>query len=218
MLQLTNASLTLGDRNWIFDITLQTHGVHALLGRSGSGKSTLLNLVGGFLQPDKGDIKWNGQSVLPLQPAERPVTTLFQQNNLFNHLSVQKNIALGISPKLQLSADDHERIDAVISDVGLAGYANKRPGQLSGGEQQRVALARCMVRKMPILLLDEPFSALDATTRKEMIDLLCQLITDHKPCVIMITHDADDAQALEATVLDMQHNQVVIRSDQVANN
>lgn len=217
MLSLNNTSVSLGERHWVFDITLQTHGVYALLGRSGSGKSTLLNLVGGFVQPDNGDIQWNGQSLLSLQPAQRPVTTLFQQHNLFNHLTVWKNIALGISPKLSLTPADHDRIDTMLSAVGLAGYAKKRPGQLSGGEQQRVALARCMVRQTPVLLLDEPFSALDATTRKEMIDLLRKLIKTYTPCVIMITHDEDDAQALDATVLDMQRDRVVLRASQLAN-
>ncbi len=213
MLTLDNTSLSLADRSWVFNLTLQTHGVYALLGRSGSGKSTLLNLIGGFLQPDSGDIQWQGQSLLSLQPAQRPVTTLFQQHNLFNHLTVWKNIALGISPKLKLTPTDHERIAKVLGDVGLTGYANKKPGQLSGGEQQRVALARCMVRQRPLLLLDEPFSALDATTRKEMTNLLRQLIDTYSPCVILITHDADDAQALNADILDMQHGRVAMRSE-----
>lgn len=211
MLHLDNTSLALGDRHWTFNITLQTHGVYALLGRSGSGKSTLLNLVGGFAQPDSGDIQWQEQSLLPLQPAQRPVTTLFQHNNLFDHLSVWKNIALGISASLKLSESQHAQIESVLASVGLAGFGQKKPGQLSGGEQQRVALARCMLRHQPMLLLDEPFSALDATTRKEMIALLRQVIDSYKPCVIMITHDEEDASALDASVLDMQDNGVSLR-------
>ncbi|MFK8083017.1 MAG: ATP-binding cassette domain-containing protein [Granulosicoccus sp.] len=213
MLSLDNASLSLADRHWQFSFSLQTHGAYALLGRSGSGKSTLLNLIGGFIQPDSGDILWNGQSLVPLQPAQRPITTLFQQHNLFNHLSVWKNIALGIAPNLSLSASDRQRISSVLNDVGLAKYDNKKPPQLSGGEQQRVALARCLLRQKPVLLLDEPFSALDATTRSEMIQLLKELIGKYKPCVIMITHDQQDATALNASILDMQTNKVVLRDD-----
>jgi len=96
MLRLDNTCLSLGQRRWTFDLSLDTHGVYALVGRSGSGKSTLLNLIGGFLQPDTGDIKWKDKTLLMLQPDQRPVTTLFQQHNLFDHLSVWKNAqALG---------------------------------------------------------------------------------------------------------------------------
>lgn len=208
MLKLDNASLSLGNRYWNFDITLQTHSTYALLGRSGSGKSTLLNLIGGFTRPDSGDIHWQQQSLLTLEPAQRPVTTLFQNNNLFNHLNVWKNIALGISPTLKVSTAQREQIRTVLDDVGLADFDKKTPDQLSGGEQQRVALARCMLRRKPLLLLDEPFSALDKTTRTEMISLLAALIKNHKPCVIMITHDPSDADALGAQLLHMQQDKV----------
>jgi len=213
MLTLDNVELRLADRYWRFSITLQTHGVYALLGRSGSGKSTMLNLIGGFTQADKGDIRWNGDSLLHLQPAQRPVTTLFQQHNLFNHLPVWKNIALGIAPNLKLSDAARKQISVVLHDVGLANHENKRPTELSGGEQQRVALARCLLRRKPVLLLDEPFSALDTTTRKEMILLLRELIVEYEPCVIMITHDQDDARALGASILDMQSDRVRLREE-----
>lgn len=209
MLTLDNASLSLGDRQWNFNITLETHGIYALLGRSGSGKSTLLNLVGGFMQPDQGDIQWQHESLLKMEPAQRPVTTLFQHDNLFNHLSVWKNIALGIAPTLKVTASQREQIQQVLVDVGLAGFDSKTPDQLSGGEQQRVALARCLLRRKPLLLLDEPFSALDATTRAEMTSLLAELVKAYQPCVIMITHDPADAKALNAQRLHMQHDKVV---------
>lgn len=213
MLLLDNVSLSLADRHWNFTINLETHGVYALLGRSGSGKSTFLNLIGGFTQPDSGDIHWREQSLLELQPAHRPVTTLFQQHNLFNHLTVWKNIALGIAPDLKLSKTAKQQISSVLIDVGLANYDNKKPTELSGGEQQRVALARCLLRRKPVLLLDEPFSALDTTTRKEMITLLHDLIAEYRPCVVMITHDQDDAIALKASILDMQSDTVVLRDN-----
>jgi len=211
MLQLDNTCLSLGQRRWTFDVSLDTHGVYALVGRSGSGKSTLLNLIGGFLQPDTGDIKWKDESLLMLQPDQRPVTTLFQQHNLFDHLSVWKNVAIGISPSLSIDTLQKEHIASVLDDVGLAGHEHKMPGQLSGGEQQRVALARCMLRRKPLLLLDEPFSALDATTRHEMISLLKRLIERLEPCVLMITHDENDAQALGASLLDMHRDRVAFR-------
>jgi len=210
MLKIDQVALTLGERQWLLDIELDTHGVYALMGRSGSGKSTLLNLVAGFISPDTGNVSWSGQSLLPLEPALRPVTTLFQSHNLFSHLSVLQNIALGITAKLKLDNSTRSKISDVLSDVGLTGFDNKLPGQLSGGEQQRVALARCLLRRKPILLLDEPFSALDASTRQEMVDLLHTLIEDFSPCVVMVTHDRDDVAAMHAKELSLQDGRVTL--------
>jgi len=212
VLSLHNVRLSYDDRHWDFTITLHTHGIYALMGRSGSGKSTFLNLIGGFVLPESGAIQWNEQSLLPLQPAQRPITTLFQRHNLFGHLPVWKNIALGIAPDLKLPKSTRQQISQVLRSVGLANFDNKKPAQLSGGEQQRVALARCLLRRKPVLLLDEPFSALDSTTRTEMITLLKELITQYKPCVIMITHDQSDADAMGASILDMKNDNVSLRN------
>lgn len=209
MLTLDNLQITLGEKQWHFDIRLDTKGVYTLLGRSGSGKSTLMNLIGGFSSPQSGDIRWNHDSIVHLPPSVRPITTLFQQHNLFDHLTVWQNIGLGIAPNLRLSEDQRSSIRHVLTNVGLAGFDNKRPDSLSGGEKQRVALARCLLRKQPVLLLDEPFSALDGTTRSSMIDLLRDLIEDFKPCVIMITHDVQDATALDAAILTMADGTVL---------
>jgi thiamine transport system ATP-binding protein len=209
MLTLKNVDVQLAERHWCFDIELDTHGIYALLGRSGSGKSTLLNIIAGFLKARSGIVKWHEQNLIDLEPAKRPVTTLFQDHNLFSHLNVQQNIGLGISPNLKLSATQTQSLQAVLENVGLAGYEKKLPGSLSGGEQQRVALARCLLRRQPILLLDEPFSALDATTRQEMITLLQRVIEGYKPCVIMVTHDEDDARALTASIIKMESDRIV---------
>ncbi|ASJ76485.1 ATP-binding cassette domain-containing protein [Granulosicoccus antarcticus] len=208
MLQLDHTGIAFAEREWEFDLTLATHGVHALLGRSGSGKSTLLNLIAGFMRPDSGDIRWQGQSLLPMQPSLRPVTSLFQQQNLFSHLTVRQNTGLGIDPGLKLSAAQIQSIQSVLIDVGLEGMEHKLPGMLSGGEQQRVALARCLLRRRPLLLLDEPFSALDATTRQEMITLTRTVIAQYKPCVIMVTHDEEDAVAMQASILRIQDGRI----------
>lgn len=209
MLTLDQVAVSLGDRHWQFDIELDTHGVYALLGRSGSGKSTLLNIIGGFLSASDGHILWHKQRIQELQPAQRPITTLFQHNNLFNHLSVRQNIGLGVNSGLKLSRQQWADISLVLEKVGLAGFESKHPAQLSGGEQQRVALARCLLRKRQILLLDEPFSALDATTRSDMITLLKTLIEDHQPCVLMITHDINDAHSLDAQTLQIANGAVL---------
>jgi thiamine transport system ATP-binding protein len=208
MLTLKDVDVRLAERHWCFDIDLNTHGIYALLGRSGSGKSTLLNVIAGFLKASSGAIAWQEQPLNNLEPAQRPVTTLFQDHNLFSHLTVLQNIGLGISPNLKLLPEQTDNLRAVLGKVGLTGYEKKLPGSLSGGEQQRVALARCLLRRQPILLLDEPFSALDATTRQEMITLLQEVIDSYKPCVLMVTHDEADADALSASILRMKSDRI----------
>lgn len=209
MLTLKDVDVQLAERQWRFDIELDTQGVYALLGRSGSGKSTLLNVIAGFLKARSGTVKWQEQNLTDLEPAQRPVTTLFQDHNLFSHLTVLQNIGLGISQNLKLNSTQTQNLYAVLDNVGLTGYENKLPGSLSGGEQQRVALARCLLRRQPILLLDEPFSALDATTRQEMIALLQRVIDNYKPCVIMVTHDEQDANAMNAVILKIESDRIV---------
>lgn len=199
MLKLDALSVKLGDHHFRYDLEASSERVSAILGKSGSGKSTLLNVVAGFLPAASGSLSWNDKSLLNLAANERPVTTLFQQHNLFTHLSVAQNIGLGIDANLRLSKQDLQNIDHVLQEVDLTGYAKKSADNLSGGEQQRVALARCLLRKQPILLLDEPFSALDESTRHEMIALTDRVIRDHKLCVVLVTHNADDADKLGAT-------------------
>jgi len=202
-LVLDGVRLRLGERQWCFDITLPGDGVHALLGRSGSGKSTLLNLVGGYLEPDVGRIEWDGHSLIDRAPAERPVTTLFQHDNLFAHLSVADNVGLGLEPSLRLSAAQRAQVSESLDEVQLGGYEQRNPASLSGGERQRVALARCLLRNRPVLLMDEPFGALDPDTRAVMISLTRRLIDRQRPCVIMVTHDEDDAHAIGARILEL---------------
>ena len=210
-LDIDAARIVLGAREWLFDLHLEPHSVHALVGRSGSGKSTLLNLVAGFLEPESGALTWHGESLLGLPPARRPVTTLFQHDNLFEHLSVADNVGLGLDPGLRLDADRRRRIEDVLADVGLDGFGKRRPTKLSGGERQRVGLARCLLRERPILLLDEPFGALDAGTRADMLALTRTVVGRHRPCVLMVTHDPDDAPAIGAGVIELVDGRLVRR-------
>jgi len=209
VLQLNHACLTLGQSTFDFSLQIDTHSLHAIHGRSGSGKSTLLNLIAGFVLPTSGEIRWQGESLQNISAENRPVTTLFQQNNLFSHLTVLQNVGLGRHPGLQLTDEDHDDIEQVLDRVGLTGQANKRPSAMSGGEQQRVALARSLLRNRPILLLDEPFSALDASTRQEMISLTKDVIAQNNPCVLMVTHNTDDAVAMDAKVLTVEDGRLV---------
>ncbi len=205
MLHIDQLKLSLGNKHWNFNAALERESSYVLFGESGSGKSTLLNLVAGFLEPESGNIRWHADSLLNIPPDKRPVTSLFQQHNLFNHLTVAQNIGLGISPSLSLTEQHHADISSVLRAAGLAGYENTKPPRLSGGEQQRVGLARCLLRHKPVLLLDEPFSALDAGTRATMTDLLKDVITEIKPCVLMVSHDPNDVVALNAHSLHLEN-------------
>ncbi len=197
-LELENVSITLGTQTFSFSLSARASEVHAILGKSGSGKSTLLNLIGGFLTPSHGRMTWHNENLIPLPPEDRPITTLFQAHNLFDHLTVRQNVALGISPKLKLKSQDWDAVNQVLDDVGLPNRGDALPIKLSGGEQQRVGLARCLLRKRPVLLLDEPFGALDETTRGEMLSLTKDVISSRNLCVLLVTHNPDDADFLNA--------------------
>src|SRR5690606_18181297 len=143
-----------------FDLEVSRGEVLCVIGPSGAGKSTLLYLVAGFLAPVSGRIVIDGADVTALPPESRPVTTVFQEHNLFPHLTVFDNVALGVSPALNLDATARRRVGEALERVHLAGLDHRRPGELSGGQRQRVTLARALVRQRPVLLLDEPFTAL----------------------------------------------------------
>jgi len=212
MLTLNNLTVHLGKNRYCFNLQTGTEQVCAILGKSGSGKSTLLNLIAGFLVAESGKLQWQKENLVGLPANQRPITTLFQQNNLFTHLNVAKNIGLGINPDLKLTNQDKDNIDQVLDEVGLAGYATHSATKLSGGEQQRVALARCLLRKQPILLLDEPFSALDEHTRHDMLELTRNVIHKHKLCVVLVTHNKDDARLLDAQQYQLTDGQLHLQS------
>ncbi len=177
-----------------FDLALESGEFMAVIGPSGAGKSTLLSLIGGFQSPLSGRVLADGRDITDLEPARRPVTTLFQDHNLFAHLNVFKNVGLGLDPALRLSPAASEEVRAALASVGLSGFEQRLPGQLSGGERQRVALARCLVRHRPILLLDEPFAALGPALRQEMMDLVMALQRGLALTILMVTHDPTDAR------------------------
>ncbi|KKJ77333.1 thiamine ABC transporter ATP-binding protein [Kiloniella litopenaei] len=184
-----------------FDLSVAPNELVAILGPSGVGKSTLLSLIAGFENPVSGSIKFNGKELNRLSPSERPITSLFQEHNLFAHLSAEENIGLGIHPGLRLTSQDKEQITQALDDVGLKGLGKRHPAELSGGQRQRVALARCLVRRRPILLLDEPFSALDQDLRKEMLRLVKNLHHNHGLLTLMVTHLKEDADAIADRVV-----------------
>ncbi|MCE6952175.1 ATP-binding cassette domain-containing protein [Cereibacter sphaeroides] len=174
----------------------------AVIGPSGGGKSTLLMTIAGFIAPAEGRVLWRGEDLTPLPPGRRPVSVLFQDQNLFPHLSLRQNLGLGISPALRLGREDRARIDEALERVGLGGLGTALPGRLSGGQQGRAALARALLRARPILLLDEPFAALGPALKAEMLALVEEIATDTGALVLMVTHDPADARSFaDRTVL-----------------
>jgi len=192
--------LTLTDVTWLyqhlpmrFTLSVRQGEMIAVLGPSGAGKSTLLNLVAGFLQPANGRITIEGQDHTHTPPAERPVSMLFQENNLFTHLTVRQNIGLGMHPGLRLNAGQPQKLSDIAAQMGIGDLLARLPGELSGGQRQRVALARCLVREQPILLLDEPFSALDPALRQEMLLLVKEVCERQGLTMLMVSHSVEDA-------------------------
>ncbi|MBS9778277.1 MAG: thiamine ABC transporter ATP-binding protein [Gammaproteobacteria bacterium] len=175
-----------------FDMRVERAEKVALIGPSGVGKSTLLSLISGFAIPESGDVWLNGDNHTTTIPHLRPVSILFQDNNLFHHLSVLQNIALGIAPNMKIDSSQRDQIHDIAEKVGLGDYLSRLPEQLSGGQQQRVALARCLLRDKPILLLDEPFSALDKSLRLEMMYLLNDLADEKSLTILMVTHQVEE--------------------------
>lgn len=166
----------------------------AIIGPSGAGKSTLLMALAGFVPLAAGRILWGDVDLTAEPVAQRPVAMLFQDQNLFPHLTVAQNLGLGLSPGLRLDATQQSRITDVLHRVGLEGMGTRKPAQLSGGQQGRTALARALLQARPVLALDEPFSALGPRLRADMLDLVeevAQGIT-----VLMVTHDPADARRL----------------------
>lgn len=166
--------------------------VTAVSGASGSGKSTLLDLLAGFLQPSRGALMLDDTNLLPLEPEHRPVSLLLQSDNLFEHLSAVGNVELG----LRRGERGREKVDAALVEVGLSGLSGRPASTLSGGQKQRVALARTLLRNRPVLLLDEPFSALDDETRGTVRTLVGELTRRHGWHTVLVSHHADDIAAL----------------------
>lgn len=194
--QLDKVVFSYGETMVRFDVTFAAGSITAVMGPSGAGKSTLLNLVAGFETPREGRVLIGGADVTAGSPADRPVSMVFQENNLFAHLDVAANVGLGRSPSLRLTAADRHDIAEALARVGLAGMENRLPRELSGGERQRVAIARVLVRDRPVLLLDEPFASLGPALRDEMLALVESVHAERQMTVLFVTHQPEDARKL----------------------
>ncbi len=205
MLEVRNVSL-----NWEHKVLQYNHQfaeqkMHAIVGKSGVGKTTLLHVISGLFLKHKGDVFWQNVNITKLSPSKRPISLLFQENNLFNHLNIKDNLNIGFAKKEQ--AGDELLMD-ILTRFKLGDIRNRYPKTLSGGEQQRVALARVWLRNKPILLLDEPFSALDKELRSELMVQLKELHERKKLTTLIVSHHLDEIKEFVDTVTTIEHKKM----------
>ncbi len=201
MLILDKLEVQHGNYRLTADLTLKKNAVCAIIGPSGAGKSTLLSAISGFIKPTSGRISHDDHDITHLAPSKRPVSILFQDNNLFPHLTIEQNIGLALCAKLKLKGKDKQRISDMLNLVGLSGFENRKPAQLSGGQQSRAAIARILLQDRPLVLLDEPFGALGPALKDEMLDLCVDMFRKTQKTVIMVTHDPIDAKRISDCVI-----------------
>ena len=181
----------------------------SLLGPSGSGKTTLLNIVAGFLNPDGGDILVGGKPILDLPPHRRGLGVVFQNYSLFPHMSVSRNVAFPLQMRRTPKAEAQRAVDDALQLVGMKDFADRFPAQLSGGQQQRVAVARAIVFRPSILLMDEPFGALDRKLRERLQVEIRRLQRQLGLTIIFVTHDQEEAMSMSDRIVLMDHGRIV---------
>jgi ABC-type Fe3+/spermidine/putrescine transport system ATPase subunit len=178
------------------DLTIGAGELFAIIGPSGCGKSTLLRIIGGFVEPTSGRITIGGRDVSALPPHARPTNTVFQNYALFPHLTIGRNVSFGLEMEKVPAGERRTRVAAALDLVGLTGFADRHVGELSGGQLQRAALARALVKRPAVLLLDEPLGALDLKLRRQMQDEIVQLKTKLGMTIVHVTHDQEEACAM----------------------
>jgi sulfate transport system ATP-binding protein len=201
-IEVQSISKRFGDFRALDDVALEVPegSLTALLGPSGSGKSTLLRIVAGLEAPDSGVVLIDGSDVTSARPQERGIGFVFQHYAAFTHMTVRENIAFGLRIRKRPRAEVRERVDELLSLVGLTTWAEQRPAQLSGGQRQRMALARALAVQPRVLLLDEPFGALDANVRAELRRWLRRLHDEQGVTTVLVTHDQEEAMEVADTI------------------
>jgi sulfate transport system ATP-binding protein len=180
----------------------------ALLGPSGSGKSTLLRIIAGLEAPDTGTVRINGGDVTRARPQDRGIGFVFQHYAPFSHMSVRENVAFGLRIRKRPKPEVRARVDELLALVGLTAWAGQRPAQLSGGQRQRMALARALAVQPRVLLLDEPFGALDANVRAELRLWLRRLHDEQQVTTVLVTHDQEEAMEVSDTIAVMHEGRI----------
>ncbi|MEL0438465.1 thiamine ABC transporter ATP-binding protein [Phycobacter sp. K97] len=201
MLKLDRIRIDNGGFTLTADLEIPRGAQVAVIGPSGAGKSTLIEAIAGFLPLVAGRVIWEGADLTNHLPGKRPVAMLFQDGNLFPHLTAAQNVGLGVKPNLRLTDAEHARVQEALTRVGLEGMESRKPAALSGGQQSRVALARVLVQARDILLLDEPFAALGPALKAEMLDLVAELAQESGATLLMVSHDPSDARRIADQVV-----------------
>jgi len=209
-IEIRNVSKRFGTFQALDDVSLEIPqgSLTAVLGPSGSGKSTLLRIVAGLERPDSGGILLSGQDATRLAPQRRDVGFVFQHYAAFKHMTVRDNVGFALSIRKRPKQEIRERVDELLELVQLQGFGDRYPSRLSGGQRQRMALARALAAKPEVLLLDEPFGALDARVRAELRDWLRRLHEEVHVTTVFVTHDQEEAMEVSDRVAVLNHGQL----------
>ena len=205
MLHIKDVTVQNGSFLLSLDLPPLENGIYAMIGPSGGGKSTALAAIAGFQPLNAGQILWQGEVISTAPPGKRPVAILFQDNNLFPHLNIERNVALALSHRYNLTQGEKTKVSEALKRVGLEEHGKKKSAELSGGQQSRAALARILLQDKPVLLLDEPFSALGPALRHDMLDLVAEIAVEAKTTVIMVTHTVSDAKRIAKETIFMDN-------------
>jgi len=192
-----------------FSFNLTNNNIVGVVGKSGSGKSTLFNLLAGFLKPKDGSIILNNKNITNIKTPERNISILFQDNNNFNHLTIFENIILGIDPNMKQTHSNIKIVKNIMKNVSLNMDINKKVSDLSGGEQQRVSIARCLLRKKSLLLLDEPFNSLDPGLRKTLYTDVKKMSFNNKLMTLISSHLIDELKTVTNKFLFINKGKIV---------
>jgi sulfate transport system ATP-binding protein len=210
MISVSNVTKRFGDYVALDDVSLEVPdgSLTALLGPSGSGKSTLLRIIGGLESPDLGSVVIHGEDQTSVPPQRRGIGFVFQHYAAFKHMTVRDNVAFGLTVRKRPKAETAAKVDELLEIVGLAGYQKRYPSQLSGGQRQRMALARALAVEPKVLLLDEPFGALDAKVRADLREWLRKLHDEVHVTTLLVTHDQEEAMSIADQIAVMDHSRI----------
>ncbi len=209
-IDVQHVSKRFGDFTALDDVSLEVAegSLTALLGPSGSGKSTLLRIIAGLEMPDAGTVLLDGADMTVARPQDRGIGFVFQHYAAFAHMSVRENVAFGLRIRKRPREELRARVDELLELVGLTAWGGQRPAQLSGGQRQRMALARALAVEPRVLLLDEPFGALDATVRAELRRWLRRLHDERGVTTVLVTHDQEEAMEVADRIAVMHDGQI----------
>jgi len=209
MLKVKKLKYKFESTSFEFNFDLNSNDIVGVIGKSGSGKSTLFNLLSGFLKPNDGSIFLNDNNITHLKPSARNISILFQDHNNFNHLTIFENIILGIDPDMKQTQANFKIVKNIMKKVSLNIDLKKKVSDLSGGEQQRVSIARSLLRKKSILLLDEPFNSLDPGLRKILYEDVRKMSIDNQLMTLVSSHLIEELKSVTDQFLFINKGKII---------